>query len=148
MADETRDGEAPEAPQAPPTRMSSEAMKWALAAHLLAFTMFIGLPQFVGPLVVWLFKKSDDPYIDFHGKEAVNFNISFLIYMLVLGLLILTSTLVSWYSPMSWLPILAGAGWVLLPIVGLAWLVLVIVAAVKASDGHYYRYPMTIRFIS
>jgi len=93
--------------------------------------MFIGLPPVIGPLVVWLLKKNDDPYIDFHGKEAVNFNISFLIYMLVSGLLVFVVV-----------------GFVLLPIAGLVWLVLVIVAAVKTSDGEYYRYPLTIRFIS
>jgi len=131
MEDETRDGGPPEAPAAAPIAISSEAKKWALAAHLSALTMFIGLPLVIGPLVVWLLKKNDDPYIDFHGKEAVNFNISFLIYMLVSGLLMLVII-----------------GFVLLPIVGLVWLALVIVAAVKASDGEYYRYPLTIRFIS
>jgi len=76
-------------------------------------------------------KRNDNPYIDFRGKEAVSFNISFLIYMLVSGLLVFVVV-----------------GFVLLPIAGLVWLVLVIVAAVTTSDGDYYRYPMTIRFIS
>ncbi len=44
--------------------------------------------------------------------------------------------------------ILVAIGLVLLPIVGLVWFVLVIVGAVKASNGEYYRYPLTIRFIS
>ena len=131
MEDETRDGGAPEAAEAPSTATSDNARMWAVAAHLSAFTMFIGIPPVIGPLIVWLVKRNDDPYIDFHGKEAVNFNISFLIYMLVSGLLILVVV-----------------GIVLLPIAGLVWLVLVIVAAVKTSDGEHYRYPLTIRFIS
>ncbi len=83
------------------------------------------------PLVMWLIKKDQDPYADFHGKEAVNFNLSFLLYAVCSGILII-----------------ALVGLLLLPAVLLTWFVLVIVGTVKASNGEYYRYPLTIRFVN
>jgi uncharacterized Tic20 family protein len=80
---------------------------------------------------VWLIKRDDDPFIDYSGKEALNFNISFLIYGVVAAFLIILLI-----------------GLILLPIVFFVWLVLVIVAAVKTSNGEYYRYPLTIRFVN
>lgn len=110
---------------------SSDARNWATLTQLSAFVMFLGIPAVIGPLVVWLIKRDDDPFIDYSGKEALNFNISFLIYGVVAGLLIILLI-----------------GLILLPIVFVVWLVLVIVAAVKTSNGEYYRYPLTIRFVS
>lgn len=101
-----------------------------MISHLSAFVMFVGIPSIVGPLVTWAIKK-EDPYVDYHGKEAMNFNISFFIYAAVSAVLILVAV-----------------GLLLLPVVALVWFVLVIVGAVKASNGEYYRYPLTIRFIN
>jgi uncharacterized Tic20 family protein len=114
----------------PATALSADSKNWAVISHLSAFVMLIGIPAIVGPLVAWLVKR-EDPYVDFHGKEAVNFNISFLIYTAISALLIIVVV-----------------GLILLPAVLLTWFVLVIVAAVKASAGDYYKYPLTIRFIS
>jgi uncharacterized Tic20 family protein len=65
------------------------------------------------------------------AKEALNFNISVALYLLL-----------------SAFAIILLVGLVLIPVVLVAWFILVIVASVKASSGEYYRYPMTIRFIS
>jgi uncharacterized Tic20 family protein len=116
--------------EAVPAAVSADSRTWAMLSHLSAFVMFLGIPAIVGPLVAWAIKKNDDPYIDYHGKEAVNFNLSFLIYGAASALLIL-----------------AVVGLVLLPIVALTWFVLVIVASVKANSGEYYQYPFTIRFL-
>lgn len=110
--------------------MSVEARNWAVLSHLSAFVMFLGIPAVIGPVVAWVLKK-EDSYVDFHGKEAVNFNISFLIYGAVSAFLILLVV-----------------GIILLPVVLMTWFVLVIVAAVKAGNGEYYRYPFTIRFLN
>ena len=82
------------------------------------------------PLVFWLIKRKEDPFIDEAGKEAVNFQISLTIYTIVSALLILLVI-----------------GFALIVIVLLIGLILTIVAAVKANDGESYRYPLTIRFI-
>lgn len=113
----------------PTSEITAEAKRWAAMSHLSAFVMFLGIPTLIGPLVAWLWKR-DIPYVDEQGKEALNFNISFLIYGLASALLILVLI-----------------GLVLLPIVFVTWFVLVIVASVKASAGEDYRYPLTVRFI-
>jgi uncharacterized Tic20 family protein len=103
---------------------------WAVLSHLSAFVMFLGIPALVGPLVIWLLKR-DLPYVDDQGKEALNFNLSFLIYGIVSAFLVILLI-----------------GLVLLPIVFVTWFVLVIVASVKAAAGEHYRYPLTMRFVN
>lgn len=111
-------------------QLSTEARNWGAIGHLSAFIQFVGIPSFVGPLVVWLFKK-DDPFITDQAKEALNFNISMAIYFIA-----------------SLLAIILLVGILLVPIVAISWFVLVIVATIRASNGEAYRYPATIRFIS
>jgi uncharacterized protein len=84
----------------------------------------------IPPLIVWLLKRGDSPEIDAHGKEAVNFQLSMLIYNLVAGVFCLVLV-----------------GFVFLAVLWVLNAVFVIIAAVQASDGKFYRYPMTIRFI-
>lgn len=116
---------------APGGQPSAESRNWAMVAHLSALVMFLGIPAPLGPLVVWLIKKDQDPYVDFHGKEALNFNISFFLYGVISAVLILVII-----------------GIFLSILVGIAWLVLVILGSVRASSGDMYRYPLTIRFVS
>ena len=115
---------------APASEVTAEAKRWAAMSHLSAFAMFLGIPTLVGPFITWLWKR-DIEYVDEQGKEALNFNISFLIYGIASALLILLLV-----------------GLVLLPVVFVTWFVLVIVASVKASAGEDYRYPLTMRFIT
>ena len=113
-----------------PDELSSESRNWATFAHLSAFVMFLGIPSLIGPLVVWLAKR-DDPYVEAQTKEALNFNISMLIYAIAAGI-----------------SILLVIGIIALPAVFIAWFVLVIVAAIRSADGEQYRYPFTIRLVS
>jgi len=102
-----------------------------LLCHLLALTAFvIPFGNVLGPLVLWLVKRADSPFLDALGKEAVNFNISWLIYGLVAAL-----------------SIFVLIGFLLAPAVLIAWLILVVIAAIKASEGKIYRFPLTIRLI-
>ena len=119
----------------PPTTTlsSSNTRTWCVLCHASAllglFFHFLG--HIFGPLIVWLLKRNDGTEIDAHGKEALNFQLSMLIYEAVAILLCF---------------VLIG-----IPILLLLWLantILVIIASIKASDGQLYRYPLTIRFIS
>jgi uncharacterized Tic20 family protein len=103
-----------------------DARMWAMLCHLT------GLVGVLGPLVVWLIKKEDSPFVDEQGKEALNFQITMLIYGVVAGMLCF-----------------ACIGFILLPAVSITALVLLIIAAIKANDGHHYRYPkyLIFRFI-
>lgn len=107
-----------------------EQRTWGMLAHLTALVGCIGIPSFIGPLVVWLIKKDTMPFVNDQGKEALNFHITLIITLLVL-------------SP----TICIGIGFFLLPAIGIAALVLVIIAAVKANGGEAYRYPFTLRLI-
>ena len=111
---------------------SREARKWAMICHIVALTGLLanGIGYLVGPLLVWLFKKEDDPFIDEQGKEAVNFQITMFIALFVSALLIVI-----------------GIGIFLLIVIGLLMTVFPIIAAVRANNGEHYRYPLTYRFI-
>jgi uncharacterized Tic20 family protein len=124
-------------PPAGPENARDDSRTWALAAHLSALlSLVIGFP-FVGPLVIYLVKK-DDPFVRRHAAEALNFNLSVMLYGIVLG--ILTFVLIFFIIGLALIPVLIlGA---------LAWLVFVCLAAAKAGQGEDYRYPLTIRFVS
>jgi len=105
---------------------------WNTLCHVSALLgVFLHLPgHLLGPLIIWLVKRGDSPEIDAHGKEALNFQISMLIYNLVAGVFCLILV-----------------GFVFLAILWVLNAVFVIIAAIQASDGKFYRYPMTIRFL-
>ncbi len=110
--------------------LSTESRNWATLGHLSAFVTFLGIPALVGPLVVWLLRR-EDAYAEFHAKEALNFNISFMLYGIAAAIAIIFLI-----------------GLLLLPAVLVTWFVLAIYGATQASAGRYYRYPLTLRFVS
>ncbi|MGB8341180.1 MAG: DUF4870 domain-containing protein [Chthoniobacterales bacterium] len=119
-------------PAPPPLPALTNVRTWAALCHASALLgVFLHFPgHLIGPLIVWLVKRGDAPEIDAHGKEALNFQISMLIYNIVAVVFCLILI-----------------GFVFLAILWVLNAVLVIIAAIEASDGKFYRYPMTIRFI-
>jgi uncharacterized Tic20 family protein len=111
--------------------LSQEDRNWGLIAHLSALSgLIIPLGSVLGPLIVYLVKKDQSAFGTDCAKEALNFNIT-----VAIGLVIcLCLSLVFIGIP-------------LMIALGLAWLVLTIIAAVRASEGISYRYPATIRFV-
>ena len=106
-------------------QISQDEKNMGMLCHLLGlFTCF------VGPLVLWLIQKDKMPYVDYHGKEALNFQITVAIAYVISGI-----------SAACFI------GLVLLPIVGLADLILSIMACVASSRGEYYKYPWCLRLI-
>ena len=105
---------------------------WNALCHASALLgVFLHFPgHILGPLIVWLVKRGESPEIDAHGKEALNFQISMLIY-----------------NAISLVFCLVLIGFVFLVVLWVLNAVFVIIAAVEASDGKFYRYPLTIRFI-
>ncbi len=106
-----------------------------MIAHLSAFAMyFSGIGHLVGPLIVWLLKRDGSSFVDNQGKESLNFQISFSIY--VIAAIVLCFTIIGLVVgvPMLWaLPVFH--------------IVCMIIAAIKAKEGVAFRYPLTIRFI-
>lgn len=84
----------------------------------------------IAPLVLWLIKKDSMPFVDQQGKEVLNFQIT-------LSIVFFVCMLTFWLI----LPMILAFG------IGIAALVLIIMAAIKANDGVPYRYPFTLRLI-
>lgn len=111
--------------------------------HLSSLVGLLGVPfgNILAPLVVWLLKRHESLGVDAHGKESLNFNISWSIYWLVAGAIVGILCIV--IIGLALLPVLIVGG-----IVGwITMVILTIVASVKASNGQIYRYPLTIRFL-
>jgi len=116
----------------PQASVSKDEQNWAMFCHLAALSGFI-IPfgNVLGPLVIWLIKKDTMPLVDRHGKEAINFQITVLLALLVCVILMFVVI-----------------GIFLAFAVGIAALVLTIVAAVKISNGDLeYRYPFALRLL-
>jgi hypothetical protein len=121
----------PVSPYSPTPMSDSDARMWAMLTHLSSLTgLFTVIGSLVGPIIVWQIQKDKSAFIEHHGKEAVNFNITMAIA-----------------AGVSFLLFLLLIGFVLIWIVGTVWLIFTIIAAIKANNGEYYRYPLTIRFI-
>lgn len=129
---------AASAPSAAPHPSSVDASMrtYGMLTHLSAFAGAIVALAFVGPLVMWLIRRDEHPFLDHHGTEALNFNLSMLLYG-VIGVVASVATL--------------GLGLVVVApavvVFFVTWVVCTIVGAVKANNGEGYRYPLTIRFV-
>lgn len=99
------------------------------------FSMLIYLLSFVfpivAPLVIWIVKKDESDFVDYHGREYFNFFISYAIYTVI-----------------SFILVIILIGFLLLFALGILAVVFTIVAAIKAFEGERYRIPFTIRFFN
>ena len=127
-------------------------------AFLLHISSFMGylfpLGNIITPLVLWQTQKNRSSFLDKHGKEAVNFNISFSIYLLILSASLTSLSFTRSFNIFknthinlqlynhNLFEIVSLAG-----ILGLIKITLIIIAAMKANEGEPYQYPFTINFI-
>lgn len=126
---------ATKAPQQQPPELTTTAKTnttWGMLCHLLSLCQLLGIPlgNVIGPLVLWLVKRKEDPFVEVCGKESVNFQLSMTLYMVI-----------------SFLLMFVFIGFFTLIAVMVLNIVYTIIAAIKASEGISYRYPATIRFI-
>lgn len=109
---------------------------WAMMGHLSAIlaSLLTGLlGGWIGPLIVWLIKKDESPFIDDQGKEALNFQITLIIiYVVAYAVTLATCGLLFF---VLFIPLVLQ-------------IVFGIIAAIRANNGEAYRYPMTIRMIN
>lgn len=109
-----------------PSSLPSEAKLWIVACHL---SLILGV-GFILPFIVYLVKNQESPLIAAHAKEVLNFHISILIYSLCCIPLVFL---------LIGIPMLMG--------LGLMAFICAIIGAIRASEGGFYHYPMTIRLI-
>lgn len=109
-----------------------EERTWAMVCHLTGLSSFIGVPfgNIIVPLIIWLIKKDEFPFVAEQGKESLNFQISMTIYAIVAGILCMVLV-----------------GYFLLAAIVIVDLIFVINAAVAANKGESYHYPLAIKFV-
>ena len=121
----------------------------ALFAHLASFgSLIFPFGNIIGPMIVWLIKKDESAFVDRHGKESLNFQITYTIVLLILVGLGAGFAISSGFRGFEEGIALSIIFFVIVIVLyALMALVFVIIAAVKASKGEMFRYPMSIRFI-
>ena len=108
-----------ETPLVPPT---NDEKTIALLSHVLTI-----VASFLAPLIIYIVKKDESAFVSAHAKESLNFQITVALVIILLCITIIGILLV-WF-------------------VGVASLILVIIATIRASEGKLYKYPISIRFI-
>ncbi|MHC5083034.1 MAG: DUF4870 domain-containing protein [Planctomycetota bacterium] len=105
---------------------------WAMFCHLAALAMYLPIPfgNILGPLIVWLIKKDEFPFVEDQGRESLNFQISIGIYFLACIPLIFV---------VIGIPLIIG--------LGIFNLVMIIISSISANKGETYRYPLNLRLI-
>lgn len=120
---------APPVSRAPVPDKNEQTM--GMLCHLLALTGYaIPFANMIGPLIVWMIKREQMPFVESEGKSSLNFQISMTIYHLI-GIALCFIVI----------------GFLVLPIIMIVNIVLVVLASTKAASGISYQYPFSIRFI-
>lgn len=126
------DGPDPTPASSPTGRLRQDGVSgsdrnMAVAIHLSPLVMLgvLGPLALAVPLVLWLIRKDDSPFVDDHGREVLNFGVSFVLLHLLLGVTVI--------------------GMVFFPVLWIVGIVNVIRGAVSAGSSEYFRYPLTIR---
>lgn len=115
-----------------PKAQEQETRQWALALHLSVLAGYaVPLAGLIVPILIWQLKKADLPGLDVHGKNAVNWIISHIIYAIVSVILCFA----------------CGIGIPLLVALGIVALIFPIIAGIKANEGEVWKYPMAISFL-
>lgn len=142
---------------------------WAALTHIGAFGQyFFPLGNFVIPIIIWSSKKNESEFIDINGKQCINFQLSVLLYSLLLGAIFVPTFIITFLSHVTFDELIHDRNFIVqsfnfsdniglittgaIAIFFLACLkitefFLIIRAAVKTANGEYYNYPITIQFM-
>ncbi len=111
---------------------------WGMACHLAIFANAFCLVGLVLPLIIREKARKQDPEVEYHAKEALNFQLNVIPIALVLIFLMAVSKVCVLFAP----------AWLVLPLLVIATTGYAVIAALKASEGKRYRYPYIKRFIN
>ena len=119
---------------------TSDQQTWRVLAHASALIQFVGIPSFVGPLIVWLIRR-EDPVVEPHARAALNFQLSLIIYFVVGVVVAIIAALTIVGILLSVLIIM------FLAVLVVAEVIFAILASLAASRGEMYTYPLSIELI-
>ncbi len=89
-----------------------------------------GLISIIGPIIVWLLKKDESAFVDANGKQAINFQLSIIIYSIGSAILLII-----------------GIGLILLFAIGIFAFIMIVVASIKAANGEIFQYPLSLQLL-
>lgn|SRR5690606_3196342 len=134
--------------------------------HLSTFSrFFIPLGNFIGPVILWMANKEKSEFIDSHGKQIINFQLSIFLYAFILGTISIPFFIFKLFNGLDFIdfngfgdfhislgkpsPLLyIGGGLGIIAVIGfLIELAFIIKASLKARNGEFYEYPLSIHFI-
>ena len=122
----------PQQPYPPsPHSPRQEERTWAWISHAGCFVGAWIAMAFLVPLVIMLVKGGTSPFVRRHAVESLNFQITVLIY-----------------AAISIVLAFVVVGFFLLAALGVFYVVVVILATVRAANGQEFRYPLTLRLVS
>lgn len=119
---------------------TADQQTWRVVAHASAFIQLIGIPSVVGPFLVWLIRRND-PVVEPHAREALNFQLSLFIYFVVGIVAAVAAALTIIGILLSVLIVLFLIALFLLE------LIFAVLASIAASRGELYRYPFNLRLV-
>jgi len=124
----------PATPAPPPASSEKDARMWNMFCHL---GILIPCIPCVCTLLIWQLKKNEFPSVDVHGKRALNFQITWFLALFA-----------GWIAAFILAFIHLGfLIFMVLPLVGLAGVVLAVIAGIKANNGEDYRYPFSLQLL-
>lgn len=108
-----------------------EERTWGMLCHLSAFAgLIVPLGGILAPLIIWLIKKDEMPFVNDQGKESINFQITLFVAAIICMILMFV-----------------GIGFLLIVALAIYGVIMIIIACIRANEGTYYRYPYALRLI-
>jgi len=111
--------------------MTPDEKNWGMYCHLAGFAgLLFPFGNVLGPLLIWIIKKEEYPFVEVEGKEALNFQITVSIAAIIAGLLSVV---------LIGIPLLIA--------IGILAIVFMIKAVMETNEGRPYRYPFNLRLV-
>jgi len=108
--------------------LTNEEKMWGMLAHMSFLLVFVIGVSCIAPLIIWMIKKDSSAFIEDQAKEALNFQLSALIAILVCSVTCI--------------------GAVLLPVIVVGGVIYGVIGGMAANRGEVYRYPYTFRMVN
>lgn len=140
----------------------------ASVLHLSTLTQyFFPFGNYIFPILIWSFKKDKSEFVDYNGKQALNFQLSILLYSIVLGIIAIPTLLYTVLRNVTFdqfengdfaiehfssenitgIVTIGLTAVFMFGVLKIAEFFLIIYAAVKSSNGEEYKYPLAINFL-
>ncbi len=149
--------------------LTNTEKNWATLTHLGALGQYLfPLGNFVIPIIIWSSKKNESEFIDTNGKQCINFQLSVLLYSLILGAIFVPTFFITFLNHVTFNELIHDNNFVVqdfnfsenvgllttgaialffLACLKIVEFFLIIQASVKTANGEPYNYPLTIKFM-